>query len=103
MDLYTIGCTIVYVDMENLFLFQFCLRDLFVENEDAQCYARPIHGKGALALGQFSTRATLSHPVTGNRQTIGVSDKNTDNLRNTQRTRVSNYKDAEEQEFSHSK
>ena len=43
----------VYVDMDNLFLFQFCLRDLFVKNEDAPCYARPIHGKGALALGQF--------------------------------------------------
>ena len=24
------------------------------------CNARPIHGKGALALGQFSTRAILS-------------------------------------------
>ena len=40
----------VYVDMENLFLFIFCLRDLFVKNEDAPCYARPIHGEGALAL-----------------------------------------------------
>ena len=43
----------VYVDIENLFLFQFCFRDLFVKNEGAPCYARPIHGKGALALGQF--------------------------------------------------
>ena len=43
----------VYVDMDNLFLFQFCLRDLFVKNEDAPCYAQPTHGKGALALRQF--------------------------------------------------
>ena len=75
MDLYTIGCTTeppmhrlvyskVYVDMENLFLFQFCLRDLFVKNKDAPCYARPIHGKGALALGQFSTCAILPHTMT---------------------------------------
>jgi len=59
MDLYTIGCTIepphrlVYskglVDMENLLLFEFCLRDLFVKNKDALSYARPIHRKGALA------------------------------------------------------
>ena len=39
--------------MDNLFLFQFCLRDLFVGNEDARCYARPIHVEGALALGIF--------------------------------------------------
>ena len=35
--------------MDNLFLFQFCLSDLFIKNEDAPCYARPIHGKGALS------------------------------------------------------
>ena len=46
--------------MDNLFLFQFCLCDLFVKNEDAPCYAQPIHVKGALALGQFSARAILS-------------------------------------------
>ena len=50
----------VYVDMENLFLFLFC--DLFVKNEDASCYARPIHGIGALAI--------LSHTMTGNRQEV---------------------------------
>ena len=50
-----------YVDMENLFLFQFCLRDLFVKNEDAPFYARPIYGKGALALGQFKLANILSH------------------------------------------
>ena len=49
--------------MENLFLFLFCLRDLFVEREDAPCYARPIHRKGALALGQFPTCAILSHTM----------------------------------------
>jgi len=43
----------VYIDMDNLFLFQFWLRNLFVKNEDAPCFARPIHRKGALALGQF--------------------------------------------------
>ena len=53
----------VYVDMDNLFLFQFCLCDLFVKNEDASCNARPIHGKGAHAMGQFSTRAILSHTM----------------------------------------
>ena len=36
-----------------IFLKHFCLRYLFVKNEDAPCYSRPIHGKGALALGQF--------------------------------------------------
>ena len=60
MDLYTIGCTIeppivlvyskVYVDLENLISFYFCLHDLFVKNEDVPYYARPNHGKGALAL-----------------------------------------------------
>ena len=28
----------VYVDIENLFFFQFCFRNLFVKNEDAPCY-----------------------------------------------------------------
>ena len=40
------------------------------QKKDAPCYARPIHGKGALALGQFSTRAILSHTMTGNRQKV---------------------------------
>ena len=35
--------------MNNLFLFQFCIRVLFVKNEDAPFYAQPIHVKGALA------------------------------------------------------
>ena len=70
MDLYRLVYSKVNVYMENLFLFYFCLRDLFVKNEDAPCYARPIHGKGALALGQFSTRAILSHTMTGNRQKV---------------------------------
>ena len=60
----------VYVDRESLFLFWIWLHDLFVKNEEAPCYARPIHGKGALALGQFSTRAILSHTLTGNRQKV---------------------------------
>ena len=60
----------VYVDMDILFLFPIQLGDLFVKNEDAPCYARPIQGKGALALGQFSTRAILSHTMTGNRQKV---------------------------------
>ena len=52
--------------MEDLFLFLFCLRDLFVKNKDA----RLIHGKVALALGQFFTRTILSHTLTGNRQKV---------------------------------
>ena len=43
----------VYVDIENLFSFWFCLRDLFVKNEDAPCYAQSIHVNGALGMGQF--------------------------------------------------
>jgi len=43
------------------FVFAICL---FVKNEDMICYAQPIHGKGALALGHFSTRAILSHTMT---------------------------------------
>jgi len=39
--------------MGNLFLLWFCLRNLFVKNENAPCYARLIHGKEALALGQL--------------------------------------------------
>ena len=60
----------MYVERENLFLFELCLRDLFVNNEDAPCYAGLIHGKGALALGQFSTRANLSHTMTGISQKV---------------------------------
>ena len=37
---------------------------LFDQNEDAPYYARLINGKGALALGQFSTRTILSHTMT---------------------------------------
>ena len=54
----------MYVDMENLFIFWFCLCDLFVKNEDAPSYARPFHRKSVLALGQFSTRAILSLTMT---------------------------------------
>ena len=43
----------MYVDSDILFLSQFCLCDLFSKNEDALCYARPIHEKSALALGHF--------------------------------------------------
>ena len=43
----------MYVDMENVFAFKFCFCDLFVKNEHAPCYVRPIQGKGALALEQF--------------------------------------------------
>ena len=62
MDLYIVGCTIEpsfiwYIRkcmlIRKFFLFKFCLRELFVKNEDAPRYARPIRGKGALALGQF--------------------------------------------------
>ena len=49
----------VVVDMGNLFLFQFCLRDLLVKIEDAPCHARPNHGKGALALGQIQLKRTF--------------------------------------------
>ena len=41
---------------------------LSLRSEDAPCYTRPIHGKDSLAMGQFSTRAILSHTMTGNRQ-----------------------------------
>jgi len=52
--------------MENLFLFWFCLRDLFVKNEDTPCYARFIHEKGALALGQFQlARSFYIHDCEG--------------------------------------
>ena len=51
-----------YVDRKNNFqsVYAICLS----KKEDAPCYARPIHGKGALALEQFSTRAILSHTMT---------------------------------------
>ena len=57
--------------MDNLFLFQFCLRNLFVKNEDVPCYARHIIRKGALMLAY----------------------KNTE--------QVSNYKESERQGISH--
>ena len=50
--------------MDNLVLFHFCLCDLFIKNEDAPCYARPIHRKGALVLELFRTRAILSRTMT---------------------------------------
>ena len=68
----------VYVDMENLFLFYFCLCDLFVKiRRAAPCYARSIHWKKALAPGQFSNCAILSHTMTGkNRHTSFVNRLN---------------------------
>ena len=47
--------------MDNLFLFQFCLRDLFVRNEDPPCYARPIKGEVALLLGKFQLAPSSFH------------------------------------------
>jgi len=46
--------------MDNLFLLQLYLCDLFVKIEDAPCYARPIHGKSALVLGQLQLAQSLS-------------------------------------------
>jgi len=81
--------------METLFLFQFCLRDLFVKNEDTTCYARPTHRKGALALGQCQlARSFHIHDREGRKWLSGSEFENT--------RQISNYKDAEEQEFSHS-
>ena len=34
-------------------VYYFGLHDLFIKNEDAPCYAQPIHGKGILTLGHF--------------------------------------------------
>ena len=40
--------------MENFFSFYFSfVSAIYVQNEDAPCYARPIYGKGALLLEQF--------------------------------------------------
>ena len=78
--------------MDNLFLFQFRLHHLFAKNEDAPYYARPIHVKGALALGQFQL-AQLFHIQTG-KNWLSVS-------RSIKMQQVSNYKDVEEREFSH--
>ena len=66
----------VYIDIV-LFLFEVCLRDLFIKNEGATCYARSIHWKEALAPGQFSNRAILSYTMTGkNRHTSFVNRLN---------------------------
>ena len=35
--------------------------NLFVRNEDAPCYTRPIHGKGALALGKFQLERSFTY------------------------------------------
>ena len=40
----------VYVYMNNLFFFIVLSLRSVRQNEDAPCYARPIHGKGALAI-----------------------------------------------------
>jgi len=60
----------VYVDMENLFFILVLSLRSVRQNEDAPCFARPIHGEGALALEQFSTRAILSHTMTRNGQKV---------------------------------
>ena len=73
--------------MDDLFSFQFCLRDLFEKNEDASCYARFIHVKGALALEQFQfVRSFHIHEREGSKW-LSVSG--------------SIKIDAEEREFSH--
>ena len=47
------------------------------QKKDAPCYARSIHWKEALAPGQFSNRAILSHTMTGkNRHTSFVNRLN---------------------------
>ena len=62
MDIHTIGCTIEPLSLDifkklcwyGKFVFIIVLSLQSVrQNEDAPCYARPIHRKGALALGQF--------------------------------------------------
>ena len=69
---------------------------LFVKNKDGPCYARPIYGKDALALGQFQlVRSFHIHDREG-RKWLSAS-RSFKSMR-----QVSNYKDAEEQEFSHS-
>ena len=81
--------------MENLFLFKFCLRDLFVKNGDAPSYARPIHGKGAIALGQSQLVRSSHNTRPGGQKVV----ERVYEFKNTRQ--VSNYKDADEREFSH--
>ena len=57
--LFSLAYSKVYVDMDSLFLFQLCLRDLFGKNEDAPCCTQPFHVKGALALGQFQSERSF--------------------------------------------
>ena len=52
-------------------------------------------------LGQFSTRAILSHTMTRNRQKV-VERILQKYGQSKESARVSNYKDVEEQDFSHS-
>ena len=55
----------VFVDMGNLFLFWFCLCDLFVKSEDAT-----DSRKRCSRAWTISTRAILLHTMTGNRQKV---------------------------------